>query len=142
MNWNAVATWPCRPVRWTRSPACRPARRSWRWPNASSRARAATASAPHCCWSTSTASAASPKGKTRTAGDLVLREIASQHPAATLRGADALARFGHAQLAVFLAQADPLGALDVAERIRERIEQLEIAWRDQACGPPSASAWC
>lgn len=63
-------------------------------------------------------------------GDLVLREIAAS-TRGTLRGADALARFGHAQLAVFLAHADPLGALDVAERIRERIEQLEIAWHDQ-----------
>lgn len=63
-------------------------------------------------------------------GDLVLREIAASTQA-TLRGADALARFGHAQVAVFLAHADPLGALDVAERIRDRIEQLEIAWRDQ-----------
>jgi diguanylate cyclase len=63
-------------------------------------------------------------------GDLVLREVAASTQA-TLRGADALARFGHAQMAVFLAHADPLGALDVAERIRERIEGLEIVWRDQ-----------
>lgn len=62
-------------------------------------------------------------------GDLVLREIAASTQA-TLRGADALARFGPAQLAVFLAHADPLGALDVAERIRERVENLEIAQRD------------
>jgi diguanylate cyclase (GGDEF)-like protein len=34
-------------------------------------------------------------------------------------------------VAVFLAHADLLGALDVAERIRERIEQLEIIWHDQ-----------
>jgi diguanylate cyclase len=87
------------------------------------------ASVPRCCWSTSTASAAWSKA-TPDAGDLVLREIAASTQA-TLRGADALARFGHAQLAVFLAHADPLGALDVAERIRERIEQLEIAWREQ-----------
>ncbi|MFT3821307.1 MAG: GGDEF domain-containing protein [Rubrivivax sp.] len=72
----------------------------------------------------------SPEGHDGTAGDLVLREIAASTQT-TLRGADALARFGHAQLAVFLAHADPLGALDVAERIRERVEQLEIAWRDQ-----------
>ena len=71
-----------------------------------------------------------PEGHEGTAGDLVLREIAASTQT-TLRGADALARFGHAQLAVFLAHADPLGALDVAERIRERVEQLEIAWRDQ-----------
>lgn len=62
--------------------------------------------------------------------DLLLREIAASTQA-TLRGADALSRFGTAQLAVFLAHADPLGALDVAERIRERIEQLEIVWHDQ-----------
>ena len=70
------------------------------------------------------------EGHDAMAGDLVLREIAASIQG-TLRGADALARFGHAQLAVFLAHADPLGALDVAERIRERVEQLEIAWRDQ-----------
>jgi diguanylate cyclase (GGDEF)-like protein len=70
------------------------------------------------------------EGHDADAGDLVLREIAASTQA-TLRGADALARFGHAQVAVFLAHADPLGALDVAERIRERVEQLEIAWRDQ-----------
>jgi diguanylate cyclase (GGDEF)-like protein len=63
------------------------------------------------------------------AGDLVLRAIADSTQA-TLRGADALARFGHAQLAVFLAHADPLGALDVAERIRERVEELEVGWHD------------
>lgn len=64
------------------------------------------------------------------AGDLVLRAIADSTQA-TLRGADALARFGHAQLAVFLAHADPLGALDVAERIRERVEELEVGWHDR-----------
>jgi len=71
------------------------------------------------------------EGRDPTAGDAVLRELA-RHTLQTLRGADALARFGNAQLAVFLAQADPLGALDAAERIRERIEQLEVPWRDQA----------
>ncbi len=44
----------------------------------------------------------------------------------TLRGADALAHFGEGQLAVFLAQADATGALDVADRIRERAEALEV----------------
>ena len=70
------------------------------------------------------------EGQDPELADLVLREIAASTQS-TLRGADALARFGHAQLAVFLAHADPLGALDVAERIRERIEGLEITWRDQ-----------
>ena len=66
----------------------------------------------------------------RAAGELVLREVAASIQV-TLRGADALARFGPAQIAVFVAHADALGALDVAERIRERVEQLEIASRDQ-----------
>ncbi|MFO1328673.1 MAG: GGDEF domain-containing protein [Rubrivivax sp.] len=70
------------------------------------------------------------EGHDAAAGDLVLREIAASTQA-TLRGADALARFGPAQVAVFLAHADPLGALDVAERIRERVEQLEVIARDQ-----------
>ncbi len=69
------------------------------------------------------------EGRDASAGDAVLRELA-RHTLQTLRGADALARFGNAQLAVFLAQADPLGALDAAERIRERIEQLEVLWHD------------
>jgi diguanylate cyclase len=61
------------------------------------------------------------------AGDAVLRAIA-RNTEPTLRGADALARFGGPQLAVWLAHADPIGALDVAERIRERIEGLDIAF--------------
>jgi diguanylate cyclase len=64
------------------------------------------------------------------AGDAVLREIV-KNVSPTLRGADALARYGGAQLAVWLAQADPIGALDVADRIRERVEGLEIAWMQQ-----------
>lgn len=63
------------------------------------------------------------------AGDAVMRELAAC-VAPTLRGADALARFGPSQLAVLLAQADNTGALDVAERIRERAEQLEVPWQE------------
>jgi diguanylate cyclase len=66
------------------------------------------------------------------AGDTVLREIVKS-VSPTLRGADALARFGGSQLAVWLAQADPIGALDVADRIRERVEALEIG----AAPPPA-----
>jgi diguanylate cyclase (GGDEF)-like protein len=55
----------------------------------------------------------------------VLREIVHD-TAPTLRGADALACFAEGQLAVFLAHADATGALDVAERIRERTEMLEV----------------
>jgi diguanylate cyclase len=64
------------------------------------------------------------------AGEAVLRELARQI-APTLRGADVLAREDGARLAVFLVQADPTGALDVAERIRERAEQLEVPWHPQ-----------
>ncbi len=65
-----------------------------------------------------------------TAGDAVLRELAGV-VGKSLRGADALARFGPSQFVVFLAQADPMGALDVAERIRERVELLEVPWQEQ-----------
>jgi len=60
----------------------------------------------------------------RDAAEAVMRALVDDI-APTLRGADALARFDDAQLAVFLAQADATGALDVAERIRERSEALE-----------------
>lgn len=45
---------------------------------------------------------------------------------ASLRAADLLARFDDAQLAVFLPHADPTGALDVADRIRDMVEQLRL----------------
>ena len=63
--------------------------------------------------------------------DALLRELARQ-TTATLRGADALARFGPTQLAIFLAQSDATGALDVAERIRERAEKLDLPPHDSA----------
>jgi diguanylate cyclase (GGDEF)-like protein len=66
----------------------------------------------------------------RDAGEAVLRELARQ-VAPTLRGADVLARDGGTRLLVFLVQADATGALDVAERIRERAEQLEVPWHPQ-----------
>jgi diguanylate cyclase (GGDEF)-like protein len=50
---------------------------------------------------------------------LALRELARQ-AVQTLRATDVLARFGDGQLAVLLPHADPLGVLDVSERIRER----------------------
>jgi diguanylate cyclase len=45
---------------------------------------------------------------------------------ASLRAADLLARFDDAQLGVFLPQADTTGALDVADRIREMVENLSL----------------
>ena len=57
--------------------------------------------------------------------DALLRDLARQ-TSTTLRGADALARFSPTQLAIFLVQSDAMGALDVAERIRERAEKLDL----------------
>lgn len=58
--------------------------------------------------------------------DALLDEL-RRRIAPALRGADTLARFGSGQLAIFLVHADATGALDVAERIREQVEQLEVA---------------
>lgn len=70
-------------------------------------------------------------------GDLLLREIA-EACSETLRQADVLARFGGEEFILFLPHTDPLGALDVAERIRERIERLNFAWNGHSI-PVSAS---
>lgn len=64
---------------------------------------------------------AEPGGAVDVALDLLLRQIEP-----TLRAADLVARFSASQLAVLLSPADATGALDVAERIRERAEQLEL----------------
>ena len=61
-------------------------------------------------------------------GDTLLRGIA-QAVRAQLRQADVLARFGGEELVVFLPHTDPLGALDVAERIRERVQALSMPWQ-------------
>jgi diguanylate cyclase (GGDEF)-like protein len=60
-------------------------------------------------------------------GDELLRCIAGA-VRETLRQADVLARFGGEELVVFLPHTDPLGALDVAERIRERVQALNAPW--------------
>jgi diguanylate cyclase (GGDEF)-like protein len=68
------------------------------------------------------------------AGDSVLSELLRQ-TAPTLRPADILTRYSETQMAVLLAHADATGALDVAERIRERAEQLEVML-ESAAAPP------
>ena len=65
------------------------------------------------------------------ATDAVLAEMLRQ-TSPTLRGADLLTRFSDSQMAVFLAQADATGALDVAERIRDRTEQMEVPLQHEA----------
>jgi diguanylate cyclase len=62
--------------------------------------------------------------------DAALVELLA-NTAPTLRGADVLTRFSASQMAVFLAPADATGALDVAERIRERVEQMEVPFQPQ-----------
>ena len=64
------------------------------------------------------------------AGDLMLREIA-RAAGDTLRQPDLLGRFGGEEFMVFLPHADPLGAIDAAERIRERVAQLSLEWKGQ-----------
>ncbi len=59
------------------------------------------------------------------AGEQVLSAL-QRRVAQALRGADAVARFEAGQLSVFLAHADSLGALDVAERIRESALKFEV----------------
>lgn len=70
-------------------------------------------------------------------GDQLLRRIADA-AAETLRQPDVLARFGGEEFIIFLPHTDPLGALDVAERIRERVEALDFGWNGTPV-PVSAS---
>lgn len=63
----------------------------------------------------------------RSCADMLLRQIA-EAIGETLRQADVLARYGGQEFILFLPHTDPLGALDVADRIRERVEGLDFAW--------------
>lgn len=60
-------------------------------------------------------------------GDAILTEV-TRRVCATLRQSDLLARFGGAELAVFLPHTDPLGALDAAERIRQQVASAPFRW--------------
>jgi diguanylate cyclase len=60
-------------------------------------------------------------------GDAILLEV-TRRVNATLRQSDLLARFGGAELAVFLPHTDPLGALDAAERIRQQVASAPFRW--------------
>jgi len=63
-------------------------------------------------------------------GDMLLRQVA-EVSGETLRQADVLARYGGEEFMIFLPHTDPLGALDVAERIRERVQALDFGWNAQ-----------
>jgi diguanylate cyclase (GGDEF)-like protein len=64
----------------------------------------------------------------RACGDALLREI-TRVTQQSLRQPDVLARFGGEELIVFLPHTDPLGALDVADRIRERVSEIRLGWQ-------------
>ena len=59
------------------------------------------------------------------AGDAALRQLADCFRR-ELRAVDSAARFGGDEFALILPQADPEGALMVAERLRARIEEIHI----------------
>jgi len=60
-------------------------------------------------------------------GDAVLVQL-TRLVIATLRQYDLMARFNAGVLVVYLPQTDPIGAIDVAERIRERIANFRMSW--------------
>jgi diguanylate cyclase len=64
----------------------------------------------------------------QTCGDALLLEV-TRRVGTTLRQPDLLARFGGAELAVFLPNTDPLGALDAAERIRQQVASAPYQWQ-------------
>ncbi len=61
--------------------------------------------------------------------DALLREL-TRLVTQSLRQPDLLARYGAEVLVVYLPNTDPLGALDVAERIRERIASHTLRWQN------------
>jgi len=65
--------------------------------------------------------------------EMLLREVA-RVPAQSLRTSDLAGRFDAARLVVLLPHTDLLGALDVAERIRERVAGALLRWQREALG--------
>ena len=63
-------------------------------------------------------------------GDHLLCEIAAVSQE-TLRQGDVLAREGGEEFAILLPHTDPLGALDVAERLRQGVAELGFRWLDK-----------
>jgi diguanylate cyclase (GGDEF)-like protein len=59
-------------------------------------------------------------------GDMVLREVARVLKQSARRDVDEPARYGGEEMAVALPQTDLDGAYRFAERVRQRIEELEL----------------
>ena len=62
------------------------------------------------------------------AGDAVLRMVAGAMKE-LVRTTDVCARIGGEELCVILPQTDAVGALELAERLREKIDATEVPWR-------------
>ena len=60
-------------------------------------------------------------------GDAVLVQV-TRIVGATLRQYDLMARFNAGVLVVYLPHTDPIGAIDVAERIRDRVANFRMNW--------------
>ena len=65
--------------------------------------------------------------------EMLLREVA-RVPAQSLRASDLAGRFEAARLVIYLPQTDLLGALDVAERVRERAASALLRWQREPLG--------
>lgn len=63
-------------------------------------------------------------------GDILLKSAASVFKDSLLRPADLIARWGGEEFAVLLPQTNMSGAIEVAERIRNNIEQMEVPCAD------------
>lgn len=65
-------------------------------------------------------------GYGHAAGDLVLKQAAQAMREALMRPCDIVARYGGEEFAVLLPDTSPEGAAAVAERLRERVAELEL----------------
>ena len=102
---------------------------SCRWPSANGRAAAATAE-DGALLLIDADQFKSLKGSHGAACcDALLRDL-TRLVTQSLRQPDLLARYGAEALIVYLPNTDPMGALDVAERIRERIAGHTLRWQN------------
>jgi diguanylate cyclase len=65
--------------------------------------------------------------------DALLRDL-TRLVTQSLRQPDLLARWGPESLIVYLPNTDPMGALDVAERVRERVAGHTLRWQNAGVG--------
>ncbi len=68
------------------------------------------------------------------AGDLCLKMVASTVHNVVQRTSDLVCRYGGEELAIVLPDTDQQGAINIAERIRNEIERLDIIFANQVIG--------